>query len=1041
MLEGRPTRALLLLAIVVSACALPASAQTLPCAPCAGVRVENPPAAVAALAGLGLPSATTLVEQGTGADDEDGPEPVAPLFVAWRLPLDGGGSADAAPAVAAAGGTPWLTLVFTAPPPLAAGSAALEAELAEAARLARAAVAGGGGARVEPWFQIEWRPAGGAGEPGPAEYAFLLKRAAVAVSGAAPGAWVVGRALRADPEALEALYAEEVTAYLDAVAVAPAPDEALAAFAERLARLDPGRPLVVDSLPLPGEPVLALAEAARTAVAGAAATLFDVPAGWKPAAAEPALAPEPVAVADDLPLTEAPLPLAAALAPFALLAREFAGDVAYDPYSSPAGGDGAWSFVRGKDLGLRVIARTPRGAGGVPVDELRLIFSDATLRDPERVDPATGETFPLAGVRRSREGLEVAVADPGPVAVLRLTRPGAAELTGPAGVAGVEERLTVESERQMPVEEILRRLQAFEDAQRRRIDNYTATNTTHLRFGAGAGQTFEATLEGAFFAASEGESDWAWQTFYVNGVRWRGRSIPEIPLIQPERAAAPPLAITFDKTYRYRLRGTETIDGRDCWVVEFAPAGAGGEEGKLYRGTVWVDRRVYARVRTRAVQLGLIGEVLSNEETQHLRPIDAAGAPAEWRAESFVLPLRVVSNQLWSVVNATTQVERETVLTAVTINDPAFEEKRDRVGDTDVTMLRDTERGLRYLVKDPETGERVVQEGFDRSKWFLAGGVFYDDALDYPLPLAGVNYFSFDFKGSGNQVNAFLAGALNTINVAEPSLFGSRFDFGGDLFVLAVPTSDQIFRDDAEVHPEEIERRTGSAALKLGRPLGNFVKLGLEYRLRYVDHSDSDDTDEDFVLPPDTLVHQATLSGRYARSGYQVDLSGTFARRADWEFWGLPGNAEFDPEQQDYILWGASLRKAWYLGRFRKLGVEIEYFDGQDLDRFSKYEFGFFGDVSVNGYQSGRVRGESGYAAHLSYGLELGEVIRLEAEGDAAWVDDEIAGFDGEMLAGVGFSGGFVGPWNTLVNVEVGTPVAGPDDGFVAFIVFLKLFK
>jgi hypothetical protein len=41
----------------------------------------------------------------------------------------------------------------------------------------------------------------------------------------------------------------------------------------------------------------------------------------------------------------------------------------------------------------------------------------------------------------------------------------------------------------------------------------------------------------------------------------------------------------------------------------------------------------------------------------------------------------------------------------------------------------------------------------------------------------------------------------------------------------------------------------------------------------------------------------------------------------------------------------------------------------------------------------------------------------------------------------VGFGGSFIGPWNTLVNVEAGTPVAGPDDGFVAFIVFLKLFK
>jgi hypothetical protein len=34
-----------------------------------------------------------------------------------------------------------------------------------------------------------------------------------------------------------------------------------------------------------------------------------------------------------------------------------------------------------------------------------------------------------------------------------------------------------------------------------------------------------------------------------------------------------------------------------------------------------------------------------------------------------------------------------------------------------------------------------------------------------------------------------------------------------------------------------------------------------------------------------------------------------------------------------------------------------------------------------------------------------------------------------------------VGPWQTLVNVDLGVPVAGPDDGFVAYLVFLKLFR
>ena len=86
----------------------------------------------------------------------------------------------------------------------------------------------------------------------------------------------------------------------------------------------------------------------------------------------------------------------------------------------------------------------------------------------------------------------------------------------------------------------------------------------------------------------------------------------------------------------------------------------------------------------------------------------------------------------------------------------------------------------------PAAGERVVKEGFDTNKLFALGGVFYDDALDYPLPLAGVNYFTFDFKGTGKQVNVFFAGALLTANIAEPRLFGSRFDAGANAFALAI---------------------------------------------------------------------------------------------------------------------------------------------------------------------------------------------------------------------------------------------------------------
>jgi hypothetical protein len=958
------------------------SAAAFPCKPCAGLRLapDTPEAAAALLHQIGH------LEAGS------------PLYIAWEVVLgqsDAGAAGQALAAVRAAGGSPWISLVFRTPAPLAQGSERLQGELRAAAALAGQAPAG-------TWFQVVWRPEGqDTGPFAPAEYAFLLKRAAVALTGAKPDARVVTDALPPDVKAIETLYGEEVAAYLEAVALRPGSDTETAAAVAAVQRLDPGRPLVLDSLPLPQPPqppAQALAEAARAVTRGFDLALFQTSA-----------------VRPDI------------LAPFVVLAREFAGDLSYDESSAPTGAAEAWSFVRGKDLALRVIARAPDGAR-----DLSLRFPDPTLRRPTRFPYAAGRVAPPTG-QTTATGLDLRVEDPGPVVVLGLERQTVEERKG------VSERLTVAGQRDMPVEEILRRLQAFEDAQDRRLDHYSAVNSTSLRFQPAAGsQTFEATLQGPFFFSKTG-TDWAWQTLYVNGVRWRAKKLPEIPLIQPEKAAAVPLAIHFTKQYRYRLRGSDRIDGRDAWVVDFAPADP-GEKGRLYQGSVWVDKQVYARLRTRAVQVGLEGEVISNEETMEYSPVDLQGNPAAWSAQSFVLPLRLVAQQILSVVNATTVVERDTRLTEVRINSPGFEAQRAQVNASEVTMVRDTDKGLRYLVKD-DSGQRVIKEGFDRNKLFALGGVFYDDAMDYPLPLAGINYLSFDFKGTGNQLNVFFAGALLTANMAQPRLFGSRFDFGGSAFALAVPFTDSLYRDGQKSLQEDVKLRTGNAALKLGRPLGNFVKLNLEYQALLFNYSRTHDTARDFTVPSTNVTHSVELTSSFSRAGYGLRASGSYNLRSKWDFWGTPGNTEFSKDNKDFLRWDGQVSKSWYLPHFQKVGAEIDYVGGSDLDRFSKYQFGFFGENRVHGYQSGKVRAEKAVASHLTYGFEIGEFLRLDAVADAAWATDKIAGLHNELLGGVGLAGTFIGPWQTVVNLDVGVPVAGPENGFVLYVVFLKLLR
>ncbi len=963
-----------------------------PCLACPGVTVDDPFAIIAAL------EAPPRLEKG------------ARLFVAWNAALDGSASPAGAHLVIAAGAQPWIRLQFATPSPLLEHVDALQRELDAAVELARLAPA-------TTSYEIVW---GGDGAlPVDArQYAFLVKRAAVALTGVQPESRIFAQPLPTAADWIELWYGEGVAAYLDGVALSPQGDETSAALAQ-LSGLDPGKPIVLEPLVL--DPLQAAAQLAEQAAAGFAIAFFQATAPGLPSA-----------------------PTAADLAPLKVMANEFRGELQADYGTVPQGAAKAWSFVRGEDLGLRVVVASPLAppatdkAPAAAAKPIVLTFPDPQLKTPMRIDLATGAATALTEPRRSATATEVRLVKPQPVELLRLERPSAAELEG------IAEEVTVASERDIPVEEILRRLQAFEDSQARRLLRYQAVNATTLRFQAASGtQAIEATFEGEFFFRQGQPFDWAWQSFFVNGVKWRGKEIPELPLIQPEKAAAMPLEILFTKEYRYTLRGRETVDGRDCWVVEFEPAAA--VEGRnLYRGTVWIDRALWARVRSRAVQLGLQGEVLSNEETMTYEPIDENGAAAPWSATSYFLPLKVVGQQILSVLNTATVVEKEVRLSGVRINGPEFDQRRDEVLASSTTMVRDTDKGFRYLVKDETTGVRTIQEGFDSDRLFLIGGTFYDDSLDYPLPLIGINYFNLDAGGKKRQLNAFFGGVLGILNYADPRLFESKFDLGVDVFAIAIASSDQLYRDGIESPGEEVEELPARVSVNLGHPLGNFLKWSASYGFAYSSFGDTDNTAPDFVVPESTFTHSLATALAYSRSGYRLELSGGFHQRTKWDFWGLPeaaANGDFDPEAKDYLTWQVSASKNWYLANFRKIGLSLEYLGGSDLDRFSKYQFGFFGGTRVHGYQIGKVRAEEAYAAHASYGFELGQLLRLDAVVDAAWATDKASGLDNELLSGVGVTGTFMGPWETLINLDIGTPVAGPDDGLVAYIVFLKLFN
>ncbi|MEN8163328.1 MAG: hypothetical protein ABFS37_04300, partial [Acidobacteriota bacterium] len=405
----------------------------------------------------------------------------------------------------------------------------------------------------------------------------------------------------------------------------------------------------------------------------------------------------------------------------------------------------------------------------------------------------------------------------------------------------------------------------------------------------------------------------------------------------------------------------------------------------------------------------------------------------------FVLPTRVIGQELQSILNASVQLVKESALSGIMINRDAFDERLATAHAEDATMVRDTEEGLRYLER-AEDGTRTVQEGFDEDRFFGLAGTYYDASFDFPLPLVGIDYFSNDVAGTGAQTNIFFAGVLVNANIADPSFLGSRWDAGARLGGVAISGEDLLYRNGAEVPEEAVETMGGVLDLYLGHPLGSFGKLDLTYSLGFTDFSRADDTAEDFVLPQSTLTHSLGLDLKYSRAGYEFSAGVEDATRSDWESWGAVGNTDFDPEHEDYLRWRLGLSKSWWVSGYTKISMRLEHLGGEDLDRFSKFGFDTFGDSTVAGYQRGLVTAEEVNAIHLAYGFSLAELLRLELRGDAAWATDEATGLDNELLAGLSLNGTLIGPWQTVVNFDIGVPIEGPAEDFTVRLVFLKLF-
>ena len=695
------------------------------------------------------------------------------------------------------------------------------------------------------------------------------------------------------------------------------------------------------------------------------------------------------------------------------------------------------AFVRGEDLRTVIVPR-----GDATASTIASLAGD-DYKSPRRYDVSGEKDVTDVGTKGGRFL----------IGMPPVTRPFAftVEHNEVPRANVTKEALNITTQRGITVEEIIRNHQAYKSYQESIQPRYVARDATKLRFTMTGGEAIEATIAGDYFSDPTSKpmprADWVWQDFYLNGVKWKYGKIPELPLIQPEKVTQLPLDIHLTNEYRYELVRETDLLGYHTYEVRFQPPPNAAATLPLYRGTVWIDSRTWARIRLSMVQLNLTGEILSNDERIDFQPfarathapLTAAEVAKTDPREVVWLPQVVNAQQVVSAAGRGTVVLRQTEFTDFRIDPADYETHLAEAEKSDARMVRETKAGLRYLERTT-AGERVVKEGFDSSRTFLLGGIHHDTGLQYPVvPLGGIDYFNFDLLHKGIQANVFFAGVVIAANATNPNVANTHTNLGADFFGIAVPTTQSLYRNGREQLGEEVKNLPTRFSIRAGHPFLQFGKVDVSLGIEHDTYQRSENTAPSFTVPSDTFVITPRIEGQYARWGTTITAFYDYNTRTTWKPWG--NLAEYDPKQKTFTDFGGSLAKSFYLPKFQRIGAEIDYMDGSRFDRFSQYGFGFFGAQRIHGIKSGSLLADRAILAHLSYGLVFSEQFRVEAFYDHGLIDNKLAGYNREPFQGIGIAGQTVGPYGTLLRLDLGKTIGrNAQKGFVADVVFLKLF-
>jgi hypothetical protein len=311
-----------------------------------------------------------------------------------------------------------------------------------------------------------------------------------------------------------------------------------------------------------------------------------------------------------------------------------------------------------------------------------------------------------------------------------------------------------------------------------------------------------------------------------------------------------------------------------------------------------------------------------------------------------------------------------------------------------------------------------VSDRATRTARALAMGVTLDPSYSFPLPIFGINYLNFEFRGrQDTQLAVLFAGVLAAGNIQRPRIGGTPFDASIDFFAIAAPSSDRVYEASGERESERLLTWPLTTGLNLGWQYTPFQKVSAQYQFRFDGYVRDTTTAEGFRPPASTVTNGFGAAWEYRRGGYSAVLNGTWFARVGWRDWGFIA----DPASKGrYVKYSASLSRDFYIDPFQKIHLNGAWFGGEDLDRFGKYQFGMFDDTRIHGVPASGVRFEEIAMARGSYSFNIFDQYRFDLFLEQAWGRDRALDRRWQPITGIGAAVNVRALWGTILRVDGG---------------------